>query len=69
MSRDVSRDVELSRQRMLEAQDAFLNYGQRSDRSPENHAQLIQELRKTREDFLDSIDQIRQNPPTRLVPD
>jgi hypothetical protein len=65
----MSRDVEISRQRMLKAQEAFLAHGHRSNRNAENQAQLIEELRKMRKDFLDSIDQIRQNPPTRLVPD
>jgi hypothetical protein len=63
------RDVEFCRQRMLEAQEAFLRYAHRLDRSTSDYAELIHELRETRKDFLDSLDRLRQNPPTHLVSD
>ena len=65
----MSSDVEFSRQRMLEAQEAFLAHARRSECNPKSHAQLIQEFRKTRQDFLDSIERLGQNPHTRLVSD
>jgi hypothetical protein len=65
----MSRDVELFRQRMLEAQVALLTCSRRNDYKTKNHQQLIEELHKATKDFLDSVDRLTQNPPSRLVSD
>jgi hypothetical protein len=65
----MSRDVELFRQRMLEAQVALLACSNRHDYKTKNHQQLIDELHKATKDFLDSVDRLTQNPPSRLVSD
>ena len=65
----MSRDVQLSRQRMLEAQVALLTCSRRHDHKTKNHQQLVEELHKATKDFLDSVDRLTQNPPSRLVSD
>ena len=65
----MSRDVELSRQRMLKAQAALLACPRRHGYKTKNHQQLIEELHKATKDFLDSVDRLTQNPPSRLVSD
>jgi hypothetical protein len=65
----MSRDVELLRQRMVEAQEALLAYAHTAQHAPQNHEQLIRELQKATKDFIDSVEQLAQNPPCRLVPD
>ena len=65
----MSHDVELSRQRMLEAQVALLTCSHGHDYKTKNHQQLIEELHKATKDFLDSVDRLTQNPPSRLVGD
>jgi hypothetical protein len=63
----MSGDVEILRRRMLKAQEALLAYSRRPDRNAENHQQLIRELHKATQDFLESIERLTQNPPSRLV--
>jgi hypothetical protein len=65
----MSRDVELFRQRMLAAQVALLTCSRRNDYKTKNHQHLIEELHKATKDFLDSVDRLTQNPPSRLVSD
>ena len=64
----MSRDVELLRKRTLEAQRALLTYSRRTDKI-KTHKQLIEELQKATKDFLDSVERLAQNTPSRLVQD
>lgn len=64
----MSRDVELSRGRLLEAQTALLSYSHRPDHAS-NQKELIEELHQATKAFVDSVERLAQNPPTRLVPD
>ena len=61
----MSRDVELPRQRMFEAKVALLAYTHRPDHDPKTHKQLINELQKATKDFMDSVERLAQNPPSR----
>lgn len=65
----MSRDVEVSRQRMLEAQMALLTYSRQHYDKTKSHKQLIEELHKATKDFLSSVERLAQNPPSRLVGD
>ena len=65
----MSGDVELLRQRMLQAQTALLNYARLPNHDPNTHKRLVEELQKATRDFLDSIERLTRNPPSRLVGD
>lgn len=54
----IAPDVELAKQRMLQAQEALLRYAQASDRDEERHKTLIQELRNATRLFLDRVEQL-----------
>jgi len=63
------QDLELPKQRLLEAQESILGYAHETVRNPVRHKQLIQELRTATKDFVDSVERLTQNPPSRLVQD
>jgi hypothetical protein len=54
----IAPDVELAKQRMLQAQEALLRYADASDRDEELHKTLIQELRNSTRLFLDRVEQL-----------
>jgi hypothetical protein len=65
----MSQDLELQKQRMLKAQEAILGYAHETLRNPVRHTQLIQELHQATKDFVDCVERLTKNPPSRLVPD
>jgi len=67
--RGMSQDIQSSKQQMLKAQEALLTYAHRTERDVVRHKQLIQELQRATKDFVDSLERLGQNPPSRLVGD
>ena len=51
----LARDVELAKQKMLQAQEALLKYAEANDRNEKRHKELIQELRNATKDFVDRL--------------
>jgi hypothetical protein len=54
----LDRDVELAKQKMLQAQEALLKYAQASDRDATRHKGLIQELQNATKDFIDRVERL-----------
>jgi hypothetical protein len=54
----LARDVELAKQKMLQAQQALLTYPQANDSDAARHKQLIQELQQATKDFVDRVDRL-----------
>jgi hypothetical protein len=58
----LARDVELAKQKMLQAQEALLKYAEANDRDAARHKRLIQELRNTTKDFVDRVERLAGRP-------
>lgn len=54
----IAHEVELAKQKMLQAQEALLKYSETSDRDEERHRKLIQELKNATRLFLDRVEQL-----------
>jgi hypothetical protein len=57
-SMSLAHDVELARQKMLQAQEALLRYAEANDRDGERHKRLVQELKNATKDFVDRVERL-----------
>jgi diguanylate cyclase (GGDEF)-like protein len=55
-----AHDVELARQKVLEAQEALLRYTDSNDRDEERHKRLLQELKNATKDFVDRVERLAE---------
>ena len=51
-------DVELAKQKMLQAQQALLTYSEANDRDAARHKKLIEELQQATADFVDRVERL-----------
>ena len=54
----LARDVELAKQKMLQAQQALLRYPEANNRDAARHKELIQELQQATVDFVDRVERL-----------
>jgi hypothetical protein len=54
----LAHDVELARQKMLQAQEALLRYAEANVRDGERHKGLVQELKNATKDFVDCVERL-----------
>lgn len=52
----LAREVELAKQKMLQAQEALLRYAEANDRDEKRHKELIQQLKNATKDFVDRLE-------------
>jgi hypothetical protein len=58
----LARDVELAKQKMLQAQQALLGYAAGNERDEARHKKLIQELQQATKEFVDRVERLAHFP-------